>query len=136
MAMKVTGRQLLRATLARLPKQVKKDLQENLTASANELAGKMRLAAPVDEGDLRSSIRVKKFDRGGIGALVLAGGPLTTKPVRQGQSVRYDYSLAIELGTQELLAQPFFYPSYRRQRSKIRAKASKAVRSAVNKVTK
>lgn len=136
MAIKITGRQLLRRTLEKLPSQVKKDLQESLTASANELAGKMRSAAPVDDGDLRASIRVKEFDRGGIGALVLAGGALTTKPVRHGQSVRYDYSLAIELGTQEQLAQPFFYPSYRRRKAKIRTKASKAVRAAVDRVTK
>jgi HK97 gp10 family phage protein len=136
MAIKVTGRQLLRATLAKLPKEVKKDLQASMTASANVLAGKMKANAPKDDGDLTASIRVDEFDRGGIGAVVKAGGPLTTKPVREGQSATYDYALAAELGTQEQLASPFFYPTYRRERRSIRAKASKAVRDAVERVQK
>ena len=133
---KVTGRQLLRKTLAALPKEVKKDLQASMTASAHELAGKIRTAAPKDEGNLAASVRVEEFNRGGIGAIVKAGGPLTTRPVRQGQSATYDYALAQELGTQDMLAQPFFFPSYRRQKRKIRTKASKAVRAAVERVKK
>ena len=131
MAIKVTGRQLLRAQLATLPKTVRGKLQEALTASANALADEMRARAPVDSGDLKRSIRVEEFSRGGIGAIVLAGGPLTTKPVRAGQSATYDYAVGIELGTQEMLASPFFYPTFRRSKAKINRRSAKAVKAAV-----
>jgi HK97 gp10 family phage protein len=131
MAIKVTGRQLLRAQLATLPKTVRGKLQEQLTASAEALAEEMRARAPVDSGALKQSIRVEPFSRGGIGAVVLAGGPLTTKSVRNGVDVAYDYAVGIELGTQEMLASPFFYPTYRRAKAKINRRSAKAVKAAV-----
>ncbi len=127
----VLGRDLVRAVLAKIPKVAAVKLQTAMTASANELADLQRSRVPVKDGTLKASIRVEPFTRGGIGALVKAGGPTTTKPVRAGQSALYDYSLAQELGTQEQLAQPFFFPSYRQSKTKIKRRASKAVKEAV-----
>jgi HK97 gp10 family phage protein len=136
MGAKVTGRQLLRKTLAKLPAAVKEDLQTSMTKSAEATAARMRAGVQNRSGATSASIRVEPFTRGGIGAIIKAGGPLTTKPVRNGQSAQYDYALAEELGTEGMLAQPFFYPAYRRQRRKIIANSSKAVRKAVDRVTK
>ena len=97
----------------------------------------MRNRVPVgDTGALKQSIRVEPFSRGGIGALVLAGGPLTTKSVRAGVDVDYDYAMGIELGTQEMLASPFFFPTFRRSRAKINRRSAKAVKAAVEGIQK
>ena len=134
MGTKVTGRELLRAALARLPPEIKAKLQTEITASANELADLARTRVPVDSGALRDSIRVKDFDRGGIGALVIVGGPTTTKQVANGKSPVYDYAWATELGTQDMLAHPFLYPSYRQMKPKIKRNSAKAVKAAVEAV--
>lgn len=132
----ILGRDLLRATLAKLPKVAATELQSSMTKSANQLADLQRSRVSVKSGTLRDSIRVEPFTRGGIGALVKAGGPTTTKPVRKGQKATYDYAMAQELGTQDMLAQPFFFPSYRQSKPKIKRAASLAVKKAVGEVTK
>lgn len=132
----VQGREALRALLTKLPKTAAQKLQTAMTKSANDLADLQRSRVPVDKGTLKASIRVEPFTRGGIGALVKAGGPTTTKPVRQGQSATYDYAMGQELGTQEQLAQPFFFPSYRQSKTKIKRRASLAVKEAVAEITK
>jgi HK97 gp10 family phage protein len=127
----VTGREALRALLLKLPKTAAVKLQASMTQSANDLAELQRSRVPVNTGALKDSIRVEPFNKGGIGAIIRAGGPTTTKPVRSGKSPSYDYSLGIELGTQEMLAHPFFYPSYRQQKPKIIRGAALAVKAAV-----
>ena len=128
----VLGRDLLRKTLEKLPKSAKIKLQAGMTESANALATNMRARVAVKEGTLRDSIRVEpRKQKGLIGALIKAGGPTTTKPVRKGQSAQYDYAMAQELGTQDMLAQPFFFPEYRRAKSSIKRRASRAVKEAV-----
>lgn len=128
----VLGRDLVRKTLEKLPKIARANLQTGMTESAEALANNMRARVPVKEGTLRDSIRVEpRKNPNLIGALIKAGGPTTTKPVRNGQSAVYDYSMAIELGTQEQLASPFFFPEYRRAKSNIKRRASKAVSAAV-----
>jgi len=133
---RVLGVQLLRAKLKALPKAIQVELQDSLTKSAEVIANQQRATVPVDDGVLRSSIEVTPFSRGGIGAIITAGGETTTKPVRQGQSATYDYAMAQELGTQEQLAQPFFYPSFRRGKAGARRRATNAVKKAVAKGTK
>ena len=131
---RVLGRELLRKKLAALPKAVKVNLQASLSKDAEELATLMRSRVNDRTGALSSSIVAEPFNRGGIGAIIRAGGKATTKPVRQGQSATYDYAMAIELGTQDALARPFFYPSFRLKRTTIKRRASKAVRAAVAQV--
>lgn len=132
----VLGRQLLREKLNQIVPAARVELQKALTESGEALASRQRSLVPVKSGALRSSIRVEPFSRGGIGVLVKAGGPTTMKPVRSGQSAMYDYAMAQELGTQEMLAQPFFFPAYRQNKTKIKRRASLAVKKAIAEVTK
>lgn len=130
---RVLGRELLRKRLAALPKAVKAELQTSLNQSAEVIAAQQRSLVPVKDGILRSTIKVIPFSRGGVGAIIVAGGEATTKPVRAGQSATYDYALAQELGTQEQLAQPFFYPSFRQKKATAKRRAAVAVRKVVAK---
>ena len=136
MAVKITGRQRLRAVLNKLPKTAKTELQKALTEGGEKIVARQRSLVPVKSGTLRESIRVEPFNRGGIGVLIKAGGPTTTKPVRQGQSATYDYAMGQELGTTEVLAQPYFFPGYRLEKTSVKRRASKAVRKAVSDATK
>ncbi len=136
MATKVTGRELLRRTLAKLPKAVKVELQKSLTADAQTMIAKMKSRINDKSGTLSASVREEPFTKGGIGVIIKAGGPTTTKPVRKGQSAKYDYAMGVELGTQDALAAPFFFPTYRQSRAKIKRGASKAVQRAVESVKK
>jgi HK97 gp10 family phage protein len=75
--------------------------------------------------DLRESIRVEKAKRP-TRFLVRAGGPKTT---RGG----YDYALANEFGTQKMPAQPFFWPTYRAEKKRIRRDIMRGIKAALGK---
>lgn len=131
MAIKVTGRQRLRKVLNKLPKTAKAELQQAMNEGGEKIVARQKSLVSVKSGTLRDSIHYVPFSKGGIGVVIRAGGAATTKPVRQGQSATYDYAMAQELGTQEMLAQPFFYTGYRYSKTAVKRRASKAVRKAV-----
>ncbi len=131
------GRQRLRAVLKELPVAARQELQQAMNESGEKLADRQRSLVPVKEGTLRASIRVEPFNRGGIGVIVKAGGPTTMKPVRNtSKAPLYDYAMAQELGTQDMLAQPFFFPAYRHTKSSVKRRATVAVKRAVAKAVK
>lgn len=63
--------------------------------------------------------------------IVQAGGDMTTKEVREGSGVDYDYALAFEYGTSHQHAKPFFWPTYREKREGIEQAISDAVERAI-----
>jgi HK97 gp10 family phage protein len=75
-----------------------------------------RLRVHRDSGKLAESIRLER-GRHPLRVLVRAGGPLTTKD-------GYDHALANEFGTEKLQAQPFFWPAYRANKTKLRGMIS------------
>lgn len=111
-----------------LRKEVRASAIDELKASAQQLADQMRAAAPQGPtGNLKQSIRVvpgKKETQ----VRIVAGGPLTTV-MRPGHA--YDYARAVEFGTEQTGAQPFFYPSYRLRKKKIRSKLKRRITQAI-----
>lgn len=132
---KITGRQKAAMVLKRIPDRVQSAARAQQDKNAAELVEMMRRLAPKDEGDLAASIGfVDLSDDAYIRHRVHAGGPTTTKAVRKsekGGAPKYDYASAIEHGTSERAAKPFFFPSYRAKRKTFKARVSKAVRTAV-----
>lgn len=95
------------------------------------IAAHMKATAPLGKtGRLRDSVRMEADAGRGV-VRIKAGGPLTTVPVRKGQSATYDYSLAVEFGTQKASAHPFFWPIWRHDRTPAKKKINQAIRSAV-----
>jgi HK97 gp10 family phage protein len=84
--------------------------------------------APVT-GDLEESCTVVEGGND-LEVFVQAGGDLTTKEVREGSGVPYDYAEAFEFGTSRQPAQPFFYPTYHAMRDDMQ----QAITDAVNEV--
>jgi len=82
-----------------------------------------------DTGDLEASCTVVDGDND-LEVFVQAGGDLTTKEVREGSGVSYDYAEAFEFGTSRQPARPFFYPTYHAMRDDMK----QAITDAVNEV--
>jgi len=117
-----------------IPMRLRRDFARDLKAIADQLASDIKSAAPVGEtGKLQSSVRVRR-GKDTLEYYIFAGGPDTTKEVRQGSGVFYDYALAIEFGTKKMEAQPFFYSTYQLKKEEVRNKiytaAAKSVLSA------
>ncbi|WP_342643448.1 HK97-gp10 family putative phage morphogenesis protein [Rhodoligotrophos ferricapiens] len=136
MARGVQGLEKLRAKLRALPAETKRQLREALDHNADELvAMQKRLAPRGPTGNLIRSIQ-KRDGEHELQIKVGAGGPLTTKPVRNGATVEFDYSGAVEFGTSDTAAKPFFFPSYRALRRRMRGRTSRATSKAAKAVAK
>lgn len=103
--------------------------QEAALKAANDMASNMRNAASVESGKLRDSIRVEA--KPPFGAIIRAGGPTTTKPVRKGYKGTYDYALATEFGTRKERARPFFWPMWRLNKRSARSRINRALKKAI-----
>lgn len=120
-----------RRRLQRIPARVRAEVVAVMQDAAEEVAGIMRKVGPNDRTfALERSIRVEPY-ASAMKVRILAGGRLTTKSVRKGASATYDYALAQEFGTQEMAANPFFYPTWRLRRRSVRTKINRAIRKAV-----
>lgn len=115
-----------------IPVDARALIRKALEKSADELVDLQQRTVATDEGDLKRSIRKESGDHD-LAVRVVAGGPLTTKPVQHGKSATYDYALAIEHGTSTRPAEPFFFPSYRLLKRRIKNRVARAVRAAVKK---
>jgi HK97 gp10 family phage protein len=119
-----------------IPRAVADELRSATTDQAKFLADTMKQAVPTGtdgRNELQESIRVEPGRRP-LQAFVKAGGPLTTRVVRKGSGLNYDYALANEYGTRKMKAQPFFYPTYRLMKKKLRSAIQRRARKAIEKV--
>lgn len=122
--MTIKGLAALNKKLDRMPRDAKVEIKKALNESADRLVALSRGLSPVDEGDLRQSIR-KEPGRHELAIDVKAGGSLTQRPVRDGVTApTFDYAAKLEAQS------PFFYPSYRALKKSIKARLSKAYRAA------
>lgn len=101
--------------------------------SADEMVATAKGFAPVISGTLQNSIRAEPAGTETGAWRVLAGGPSTTKPARNGHG-SYDYALGVEFGTSDTTQVPFFFPAYRLVRRRHKGRATRAVNKANKKV--
>jgi HK97 gp10 family phage protein len=109
---KVEGLERLKARMARIPEATRAEMREALDRSADELIALQRQLAPVDEGDLKQSIR-KEPGRTELTVDVVAGG-------RQAP-----HAVHVEQGTAKAAAHPFFFPGFRALKPKIKRRLSR-----------
>lgn len=119
----------LRRRLARVPIEVRAAAAAQAAIEANNLTVAMKGSAPKDDGTLADSVRME-IGKNGDRFIVKAGGPKTTKPVREGASAKYDYIFASEFGTAKQPARAWFFPTYRARRKKIRHNIQQAALAA------
>jgi HK97 gp10 family phage protein len=117
-----------------IPAAARKPILPALEKGAEEMVDRMRLLAPHKTGKLRSSIQYAELNE--LAVRVHAGGEKTTKPVRnseKGNAPEFDYALATEFGRVGEAASPFFWPSYRGLKKRVRRRVDRAVSDAVKK---
>lgn len=129
-AAKVQGLDALTAQFRRMREKVRAANAEALAENAEDLAGRIRAAAPKDEHQLEQTVRVVP-GKDGVTQRVVAGGKATQRPVEHGQSPTFDYARAQEFGTEQMPANPFFFPVYRKRKRAMRAKQKRAIRKAI-----
>lgn len=119
--------------LRSIPAKIKPKVQAAVDQGATEMMMRMRYLAPKEDGDLQASIRVEDGPRE-LSATVTAGGERTTRPVRnseKGNAPEFDYALAQEYGTEEMPAQPFFWPSVNTTKKRVRRRIDRAIGKAI-----
>lgn len=149
---KLSRRENLLAKMAAMPPAVRSAIRQALAEGADMIADEARRLAPKDTGKLRDSIK-QTWGGGKARYSSLAGGtdgggdPDLTVIISAGNSgVRYAH--LVEFGTAPHLngglfagsrhpgtaPQPFFYPAYRANRRRVKARISRATTRAVKKV--
>lgn len=118
--------------LRAIPPAVRKKVRAQLRANAAELVASQRAFAPVEDGKLQASIQFSDTSTANrIAMTVTAGGAATTRPVRKGQTATYDYALGQEFGTEDMPANPFFFPPYRAKKRAFKRTRNKAAKDAI-----
>lgn len=110
-----------------MPEKMRSAVDKTLSEAADELVEQMRVAVPVDQGELRDSIQKKPIEDtlgvGRMGYRVVAG--------ERGKGKKAWYVRFVEFGTSTgSPAQPFFFPTYRRLKRRIRSRLTRALRRA------
>jgi len=118
----------------KLTEELKKEVFDlavsELNVQADELIAVMKSVVPVDEGDLSNSIR-KVPGKSPTQVRIVAGGSATTKAGSGGKP--YDHARAIEFGTTEMPAEPFFFPSYRLKKKKMISSMKRKLTASIKK---
>jgi HK97 gp10 family phage protein len=112
-----------------IPARVRAELETAMLQSADLIVGAARLRVPVDEGDVRDSIRqhgVREGKRGGLYVAITAGDRTT-------ENDGYQVARLLEFGTVKMAAQPFMLPAYRANRKRAQARMRRAMRDAIMK---
>lgn len=132
-----TNRVRLQRRLQSIAPGVRRALKAQNAINAAEMVETAKGFAPVDEGDLKASIRHEDVSDGTkISQRVSAGGPTTTKPVRKGQSASYDRANAAEYGADGSPAHPFFWPAWRLKRRRFKSRMTRAGKKAIQEAVK
>ena len=152
----VNGISEVQAMFRRKAAAVRAAAKVSARQSGEEVASAMRYLAPVDQAALQKSIRVEDLDtvrlsgnkkgayasREGsqssrqtsnrtasyIGVKIIAGDASTL--VTGARKTRFQNAKLQEFGTQNMAANPFFFPAWRANRTRVRSKLSRDIRKA------
>lgn len=111
--------------LAKIPLDVRAAAATEALLGALALSEAMKQVVPVRTGKTKGTIRVERGRRGDR-FYVRAGGPAT-------KDGTFDTATASEWGTQKERADPWFYPTWRRNRKQIKAGLEREIKKAAAK---
>lgn len=125
----------LESYLDALPDKIRQQLSDAIREQAEMLSAAQKDALRSQEdteptGALEESCIVVPGEND-LEFIVQAGGELTTKEVREGSGVAYDYAEAFEFGTSRQEAKPFFWPTFRALKPDIEQNIQDAVEEAL-----
>lgn len=131
----IQGLERLRAKLRAMPAEVKAEVEAVIVASAEEVASTARALAPIDDGDLKASIVVTP--PGGSTPLYSSGGRQAVGELRAlvtAGNGKTRYAANVEFGHGNAAPRPFFWPSYRSKKKRIRSRIARAIGKAARKI--
>lgn len=118
-----------------VPEAVREAAKKALAQGAAELVAEMKRRAPVESGDLRESIGWTWGDAP-KGAMVIgevrnpaSKGDLRITIYAGGGDVYYHWFQ--EFGTKNMPANPFFFPTYRGQKRRVKGRVTRAINKAI-----
>ena len=123
--------QVRRRLVDELPVKIRAALEAAMLESADRIVAGAQLRVPVDEGEVRDSIRhhgVKEGKRGGLYVAITAGDK-STQTDEKGKL--YQVARLLEFGTVKMPAQPYMLPSYRTNRRSAQLRMRRAIRDAI-----
>ena len=133
----VNGIPQVRAMFARKGAAVVAAGKAAAAAGGDQVADGMRYLVPVEQGELKASIRVEDASSvttrsgsssGFIGVMVKAGDATTV--VTNSSGGQFQNARIQEFGTKSRAANPYFFPVWRANRTRVRSAISRAVRKA------
>ncbi|MDX0572177.1 HK97 gp10 family phage protein [Sinorhizobium medicae] len=113
-----------------IPAKVEAATRKAMEKGAEELVGMMKRLAPVDQGDLRDSI-AWAWGEAPKGATVLAESAPTERGLKITVYATDFKARWLEFGTVKMSAHPFFFPSYRVLRKRIKSRITREMRKAI-----
>jgi HK97 gp10 family phage protein len=112
-----------------MQRQVFDDAVAELDAQSDLLVGMMKnVVKHGPTGDLANSIRKEPGSRPTV-VRVMAGGTSTTR--QGGNGKPYDYARAVEFGTVKMSAEPFFFPTFRLMRKRMRSSMKRKITKTI-----
>ena len=153
---RIQRREQLLAKMKAMPEAVRQEIKKALAAGADQIMGDMQRLAPVSStgnhgnppGALRASIKQTwgggKARYASLNGVMSAGDPDLTVRISAGNP-RVRYAHLVEFGTAPHInggkfagskhpgttAQPFFFPAYRANKRRVKARISRATTKAV-----
>jgi HK97 gp10 family phage protein len=141
--MMVQGLENLNKTFREIPQKVLDEVAKQLEKEATKLVGEMKRLAPIESGALRDSIgwtwgdapkgsitvgKVRGTEYGRTAITIYAG----TRDKSLGSADAF-YAVFQEFGTVKMAANPFFFPVWRSNKTRVRANIKAAVGRAIKK---
>ncbi|BCH32636.1 hypothetical protein MesoLjLc_45660 [Mesorhizobium sp. L-8-10] len=122
--------QLQRKLTVTIPAKVEAATRAAMEKGADELVAMMKRLVPVDQGDLRDSI-AWTWGEAPKGAVVLAESKAESRGLKITVYATDFKARWIEFGTVKMAAQPFFFPSYRAMRKRIKSRITRTMKKAI-----
>src|SRR5215207_787357 len=97
---------------------------KNAEEFSKDVVAEMKDLVPVDRGELQKSVRFEKT-KGRHGQVIAGDTPTTLKRSKKGHV--FDEALAVEYGTVNMPAQPFFWPPLNKREKAIAARLKRKI---------
>ncbi|WP_193336169.1 HK97-gp10 family putative phage morphogenesis protein [Devosia beringensis] len=151
MATRILGLDRLRTKLRSFPAAVEGEIRKFMEQSADEVVALAKSLSPTDSGDLVNSIawtygdapqgaivlgKVKQSQSGNLKITIYAGGPdaYYARFIEFGTAPHVNGGRFAGSQNPGTAAQPFFYPSWRAYRKRVRGRVTRAINKAAKRV--
>lgn len=112
------GKTRMLQRMADIPNAVRADVRAEMRNRREKLAAAIKRAVPVDEGELKESIRTRDTSD----ATRIRG------VITEGEGGQEEKARAQEFGRPDMAAQPHFFPTYRAHKAGVQRAVSRAAR--------